>query len=221
MILFADRERHPRFDAFDPYLKFAPRYEAGTPAMEHNAFVSQGAVVKDDSVRRGYEAICTVILKFLDAYVLGDAGALRWLHAEGSGAPLHLRYRAGAPPPPTSAQIARLYLAEGPADTQAIATLMKAGDAETLIGAASVLFDAREKKQAVELLKSAARLHPRSAAIAQSLGEALQQTGEREAALASYQKALALLPGDDTLTAPEKAQLRKSVEDSLALFHAP
>lgn len=206
ILLFADRSRHPRFETFDPYLKFAPRYDAGTPPLEHNAFVSQGAIVKDDEVRRRYEAVCDLALKFLDGYVRGDAEAIKALHGE------NLRYRAPAPAPPTGAQLARLYRTETLANAQ---SMMKAADAEALIGAASILFDDDEKKQAVDLLKSAARLLPRSAAVAEALATALQQTGDLPAARSAYEKALSLLAGDDMLTEVEKAQLRQSIEEAL------
>ncbi len=206
ILLFADRERHPKFESFDPYLKFAPRYEVGTAALEHNAFVSQGAVVKEDDVRRRYEAVCDLALKFLDAYVRGDSDALKGLHAA------NVRYRQPAPVPPTGAQIARLYRSDASASAQ---SLLKAADAEALIGAASILFDDDEKKQGVELLKSAVRLLPRSAAVAEAFATALQQTGDLPAARTAYEKALSLLAGDETLTAEQKALLRDSITASL------
>lgn len=214
IIFFADRERHPKFDTFDPYVKFAPHFDAGTPSLDHNAFVSQGAVVRDDAVRHSYEAVCTVTLKFLDAYVRGDAGALQWLHAEGSAAPLHLRFRPGAPAPPTGAQIARLYRAEGPANSPALEAMMKLAATEPLISAAAILFDSGEKKEALDILKRAMRLRPHSASISVSLAEALQQTGDRDAAAAAYEKALALLPADDSLSDTEKAELRQSIDQA-------
>ena len=146
-------------------MKFAARYEAGATGLEHNDFVSQGAIGKNDAARRSYEAICEVTLKFLDAYLKGDAAALKGLQGAGSGGSLHLRYRPGAPPPATGAQIARLYLSEGSGSSQELSALMKSGDPEAFIGAAAILFEGGEKKQAVALLRSAARLHPRSAAV--------------------------------------------------------
>jgi len=214
VIFFADRERHPKLEALDPYLKFAARFEIGTPALEHNAFVSQGAVGKSESERRTYEAICDAILTFLDAHLRGDASALQRLHRAGTEGPLHLRYRPGAPVPPTGAQLARLYLTDAPAGGQALGALMKIAEVDVLISAASILFDSNEKKQAVELLKSASRAHAHSTAIAVSLAEALQQTGDPTGATAAYDKALALLPADDTLSATQKAELRKSIEEA-------
>jgi pimeloyl-ACP methyl ester carboxylesterase len=214
VVMFADRERQPKFETFDPYLKFAPRFEFGTPALEHNAFVSQGAMLKDDAVRRTYESVCIVALKFLDAYLKADAPALQWLHAGGGGAPLHMRYRAPAPLPPTGAQLAHLYRGEAPAPAQEIASLMKASDAETIVDAASVLFDAGQKKEAITLLQAGGRVHARSAVIEMAIGEALQQTGDAAGAASAFDKALALLPADDTLNADEKARVRKSIEEA-------
>ena len=79
VLMFADSRRQPRFEVFDPYLAFAARHEVTVDGMEHNAFVSQGAIRKDDSVHRNYEAICLVISRFLDGYLKGDAQALAWL----------------------------------------------------------------------------------------------------------------------------------------------
>jgi dienelactone hydrolase len=214
VILFADRTRHPRFEAFEPYLKFAPRYEAGTPALEDTAFVSQGAIGKDDPARRSYEAVCALTLDFLDAHLRGSSDALQRLRAADSAGPLHLRYRQPAPLPPTGAQIVRLYRAEGPANPQALTALLKSAEPGAVLGAASILSAGAEKKQAADLLKSAARLHPRSAVLHRALGDALQQTGDSEGASAAYEKALALLPADDSLTAEQKDDLRRSIEAS-------
>jgi Flp pilus assembly protein TadD len=125
-----------------------------------------------------------------------------------------LRFHPGAPPPPTGAQLVHLYRAEGPANGPALEAMMKLAGTEPLIAAAAILFDSGEKKEALDILKRAMRLRPRSAAICSSLAEALQQTGDRDAAAAAYEKALALLPADDTLTDTEKAQLRQSIDEA-------
>jgi dienelactone hydrolase len=207
VIFFADRERHPHFETFTPYLKFAPHYEVDTPTLEHNAFVSQGAVVKDEPARRAYEAVCAVILQFLNAQVKADPAPI-------ASDLLHVRTVPGAPPPPTGAQIARVFRAEGPTNQQALTAFLRNADFDALIAAAAILFDGDEKKQAVDLLKQSTRIHPKSAAIQESLGEALQQTGDPDAAQAAFDTALALLPGDDTLSADQKETLQHSIEQS-------
>jgi dienelactone hydrolase len=212
VLFFADRDRHPHFETFDPYLKFAPHYEATTPALDHNAFVAQGVIGKDEGSRRSYEAVCAAILKFLEAYVKEDAEALKSMQAPLASGPLHVRHRQGAPPPPTGAQIARLVRADAPGKQQALTALIKSADPDALIAAAALLFDGDEKKQAADLLKSAARQHSRSAVIQESLAEVLKQTGDPDGALAAYDKALELIPADESLSADEKTQLRQAIE---------
>jgi tetratricopeptide (TPR) repeat protein len=212
VMLFAARDRHPKFEGFDAYLKFAPRYEAAAPSLEHNAFVSQGALGGDQATRRSYEAICAFILNFLDGYLRGDAQALERLHNAGSGGPVHVRYRTGAPAPPTGAQIARLYRAEGSPNPQTLAAFLKGADTGALAGAAAILMEAGETQQAIGLLKSAAHLHPRSAALGRALGDALRQSGDTKSALEAYERALALLPADDRLDEAAKAQLRVAID---------
>ena len=92
--MFADSRRQPHFEVFDPYLKFAARYEVIVDGMEHNDFVSQGTVGKNDSIRRNYEAICAVIVSFLDAYLKGDAQARAVVTEPRRGGLLQLRYKA-------------------------------------------------------------------------------------------------------------------------------
>jgi Flp pilus assembly protein TadD len=91
---------------------------------------------------------------------------------------------------------------------------MKIADPDALISAASLLFDGDEKKQAVDLLKSAARQHSRSASIQLALGEALRQTGDAAGALVAFDKSLSLIPGDDTLSADEKTKMRQDIEEA-------
>jgi dienelactone hydrolase len=58
VLMFADSRRRPHFEVFDAYLTFAARHEVTIDGMEHNDFVSQGEIRKDDSVHRKYEAAC-------------------------------------------------------------------------------------------------------------------------------------------------------------------
>ena len=65
--------------------------------MEHNDFVSQGAIGKNDAVHRNYEAICAVILRFLDAYLKGDAQALAALQNPRGRRPAPTAIQGAAP----------------------------------------------------------------------------------------------------------------------------
>ena len=215
VVMFADSRRQPHFEVFDPYLPFAARYEATVDGMDHNDFVSQGAAGKNDAVRRNYEAVCLVILRFLDGYLKGDGQALAWLQNPAEGGLLGLRYKAPRPAPPTSAQVARMYSSEGPSDMQALSALVKDSDPDLLTGAADLLFDEGRKREAVGLLTWSAPILPKSALLRAALGEALAAMGDKAGSRAAFEKALVLLPEDVTLDAGQKAETRKAVESGL------
>ena len=213
--MFADARRQPHFDVFDPYLKFAARYETLVDGMAHNDFVSQGAVGKSDAIRRNYEAICGVIVTFLDAYLKGDAQARASLQNPGERGLLQLRYKAPNPVPPSSAQVARMYASEGPADLQALASLLKTADPDLLTDAADLLFEAGRKREGLGLLTWGVPILPKSALLRAALGEALATMGDKAGARAAFEQALELLPADPSLDASQKAETRKAVEEGL------
>jgi dienelactone hydrolase len=224
VILFADRRRKPRFETFDPYLSFAPRYESTVDDQEHNDFVSQGAMgetllaslsgasAKAAATWRNYDRIGVRILQFLDAYLKRDADALALL----TGA--NLRYKPPQPLEPTSRQLARLFQRDGLDKMRQFLAGFKTVDSDVLEGAASVLFDEGRKQDAVSILLLATELVPGSASLHQSLGEALEGVGDIVKAVATYKKALQLEVTDATLTDEEKATVRKELEGRLQVL---
>jgi tetratricopeptide (TPR) repeat protein len=215
VVMFADSRRQPHFEVFDPYLAFAPRYELAVDGMDHNDFVSQGASGKNDAIHRNYEAICTAILGFLDAYLKGEAQALASLQHPGESGILHLRYKAARPLPPTGAQIARLYAREGPSNMEALSALLKNAEPDLLADAADLLFDAGRKREGLGLLTWAVPILPKSALLRAALGEALADMGDKAGARRAYEQALVLLPGDTTLDTDQKARVSKAIEEGM------
>ena len=215
VVMFADSRRQPHFEVFDPYLGYAARHEVSVDGLEHNDFVSQGATGKDDAVRRKYEAICSVILQFLDAYLKGDGQALAWLQNPGEGGLLRLRYKAPRAAPPTSAQVVKLFVSEGPANLQALSAFVKNADPDLVTDAADLLFDQGRKREGLGLLTWAVPVLPKSALLRAALGEALADMGDKAGSRAAFEKSLELLPEDGTLDAGQKAETRKLVEESL------
>jgi dienelactone hydrolase len=215
VVMFADARRQPHYEAFDPYLPFAARYEVSVDGMEHNDFVSQGATGKSDPVRRNYEAICMVILRFLDGYLKGDAQALASLRNPGEHGLLHLRYKGPRPVTPTSAQIARMYAGEGPSNMQELSALVKNADPLRLADAADLLSDEGRKREAAGLLTWAVPILPKSAVLRAALGEALAAMGDKAGARAAFEHALLLMAGDTTLDAGQKANATKAIEEGL------
>ena len=213
--MFADSRRQPHFEIFDPYLPFAARHEVLVDGMAHNDFVSQGAAGKNDAVRGKYEAICGAILRFLDAYLKGNGQALAWLQNPVEGGLLRLRYKAPRPAPPTSAQIAKMFIGEGPSNMQALSAVVKNAEPDLLTDAADLLVDEGRRREAAGLLTWAAPVLPKSALLRAALGQALAAIGDKAGARAAFEKALVQLPEDVTLDAEQKAEARKAVEEGL------
>jgi pimeloyl-ACP methyl ester carboxylesterase len=211
--MFADKRRNPRFEMFDRYLQFAERYEATVDGMEHNDFVSQGASGKAEGVRRNYEALCGLILRFLDGYLKADGDALKSLVAAPAGGLLEVVFKAARAAPPTSAQVVKMYASDAPAELEALGALVKENDSDLPVDAAALLVEGGHKLEGVSLLKWAAPLLPRSADLQRALGEALLMVGDKAGSRTAFEKALALLPEDVTLDASQKVLTRKAVED--------
>ena len=213
--LLADRHRHPALDRFDPYLRFAARYEASVEALEHNDFVSQGASGKGEPVRRTYEAMCGAILRFLNGTLRGDEGALKSMWAVTTPGVVQLAYKAPRQAPPTTAQFARMYASAAAENLDALAALVRGGDADLVVGAAALLSEAGRRREGASLLTWAAPILPDSADLQRALGEALAAMGAKAASRAAFEKALLLLPSDGTLDAGQKAATRQAVEAGL------
>jgi pimeloyl-ACP methyl ester carboxylesterase len=215
VMMIADARRGPNFDKFDEYLGFAPRYEVTVDGMEHNDFVSQGAVRKDDRVRRNYEAMCAAIGTFLDAYLKGDAQALAALRNPAGAGPLGMKYREAKRALPTGAQIARLYTAEGPMNMGVLSTLVRSVEPEIVGEAADILEEQGRSREALGLLTWSVTVMPKSALLRAALGESVGKMGDKTGARKNYEQALALLPEDHTLEAGEKAVLEKEIERAM------
>ena len=69
----------------------------------------------------------------------------------------------------------------------------------------------RQGDKAIEVLRLNADAHPASANAMDSLSEALELIGRHAAALEAAERALSLLPGDQSVPAPQ----RKALEDAL------
>jgi tetratricopeptide (TPR) repeat protein len=149
-----------------------------------------------------------VILRFLNGHLKGDAEALKSLRGEGPAGLLQLAYHAARPAPPTSAQVARMYVSEGAENLQALAALVKGSDSDLVVGAAALLFDAGSKREGASLLSWAAPILPNSADLQRALGDALLAMGDKAGSRAAFEKALVLLPSDGALDAQRDVAVR-------------
>jgi hypothetical protein len=226
--VFAARRRNPQFETFDPYLKFAPRYEATVDHLDHNDFVLHGVLGKTlridrgkvEPARRNYDRVCEHVLKFLDGYVKHDRAALAWLEQRTQGVGLdesfQLRYKAPHPVPPTGRQIVSLLDRQGAEKTRALLQTMAADlDRDALLWAGKTLFNSHRRADAVTVFTWATELYPQSAQVHQALGDLLKAGHAAPHAKAAYTKALSLIADDPDLTDPERADAREEIQEAL------
>jgi pimeloyl-ACP methyl ester carboxylesterase len=208
----ASTERTPHFEYLDPYLKFAPRYEAAITSLTHNDYLTHGAIrpalmpetwsdPKNDR-RASYDRMSEVICNFLDASLKQRAQAkallLRSVEEKGSDNRMSLQFRAPAPRPPNQREMAKYLRQYGP---EKAAALLRAFPGARMTGGIMALLDEDDVKTALPSLVVAEKIHPESAAIHAMLGKVLARTGDKTGAEKAYRRALVLLPNDTSVGA--------------------
>jgi tetratricopeptide (TPR) repeat protein len=232
VMLFASKENNPRFATWAPYLKFAPRYEATVTSLDHDDYLTHGAVRpallpekwpdanKARALRGAYERVCEHVLQFLDATLKQRSGAREFLRKSlaGRGEDFRLRYRPAAPAPPTARQLAALVRREGAGKA---AELLRSCRDDIDAGgggvgmAGKILADEGAVTDARALLTRAVEIFPTSGSVQASLGDVLARTDDRKGALAAYRRALELIPretGDERLKARRKAEVESKLK---------
>lgn len=234
VLRFASRENKPKFDTLEPYLKFAPRYEATVGSLTHNDYISQGAVrpalrlaqwsgAKGKAVRASYDRVCEHAAQFLDATLKDRAEGKEFLEKSVGNNGLEdfkLVFRPAGVPPPTARQLTA-YLRKHGAEKAVELVRTCRDDIEVggdgVGGAVQLLLDDGRTGDAVALATRSAEVFPKSMAIHSRLGQVLAQTGDRAGALAAYRKALDAVGGEsaDEVT---KARWRAELEAKLKEF---
>jgi tetratricopeptide (TPR) repeat protein len=227
ILRFASRENKPKFATLERYLKFAPRYEARVAGLDHNDYLTHGAIrpplmpdrwpdaKKARALRLSYDRVCAHVFQFLDAALKQRRGAReflqRSLRGEGLDEGFALRYRPAAPAPPTARQLAALVEHHG-ADKAAALLRSCRDDVEHGIfgGAGDLLIANGHLKEALDLFTRAAKIFPKSMAVQSNRGNALALSGDAKGAMAAYRKAMELIPratDDPGVRARWKAEL--------------
>jgi hypothetical protein len=238
---FASRDNRPKFATLEPYLKFAPRYEATVASLEHNDYLTHGAIraallpdkgtdaKKTRAMRVSYDRVCTHVLAFLDATLKQrtEAQALlrRSLAGEGLDDQFTLQFRPPAAAPPTARQLALVLRRDGAGKAGDLLRACRDDiDVIDVLGGLRMIvidFDGRVKvddgqmKEALALFALAGDVFPRSAAVQQYLGKAREATGDRKGAIAAYRKCIELVPGetkDETKRVEKVKELEKILE---------
>jgi tetratricopeptide (TPR) repeat protein len=232
---FASRSGQPKFDCLEHYLKFAPRYEATVDSLEHNDYVTHGAIrpslvpdqwpdaKKARAVRVSYDRVCEHVLQFLDATlkqrVEARAFLKRSLRGEGLDEEFTLRFRPAAAVPPTARQLAVLVRRDGV--EKATELLLSFRDdpemsGDRIGGAGRALIDDGRMKEAVAFLTRAAEIFPKSMAVHSNLGNALELARDRSGARTAYRRAMELIPGEaegEWLKMRWKARLEEKLKE--------
>ena len=210
---FASKERAPHFEYLDPYLRFAPRYEATVASLAHNDYLTHGAIGPallpekrpdpKQARRESYDRVCEHVLNFFDATLKQSAEARANLQSsvrgEGLDDGFKLERRPPAPLPPTIRQFAQYIRQHG---AEKAAELMQAfPDAAKgrAVGAGMSLLQDGDADVALSHLTLAAKAYPEKAALQALLGQARALTGDGEGALAAFRKAAELLPSDESV----------------------
>jgi pimeloyl-ACP methyl ester carboxylesterase len=209
----ASAERHPHFDYLDPYLKFAPRYEASITSLTHNDYLTHGALrpallpekwpdVRSDR-RASYDGLAEVVFNFLESSLRQRPEAKAFLaqrmERSTPDSRLFLQFKPAAPIPPTQRQMAQ-YLRQHGAD-ESITMLRAFPDvAESkLVGGIITLLSDDDFQTALSALRLGEKTYPRNAGIQTMLGQVLARTGDKAGAERAFRKALVLLPDDPTV----------------------
>lgn len=206
-------------------LKYADLHRVTMNQMVHGNFASRQVAFSPDGaftdftraeVEQSYGWTARYVLRFLDAYLKGDAAAAAFLAAdpERNGVPRHLlavttRKSSGAPP--TREALAAQLAVRGFDAIAQVHAEMRTRDASFELAEEDLnqwgyrLLERGDKKAAIAVLKLATTLFPKSFNTYDSLGEAYQADGDKPLAIANYRKSLELNPANQNAVQRIKA----------------
>ena len=193
-------------------MKYSDVYTATMHPMTHMDFSSwHTRFAGDDAfgdyqradVQLAYRSAALYVQRFLDAYLKGDAKALAFMQqspAKQGIAPqvMSMQFRPAKFENLGEADFLRAFAAGGFKDGQALYTKMSAASPSFKLSPLNLntlgyqLLGAKNARGAVELFKLATLIEPKYAGAFDSEGEAYEALGEKELAIAAYEKAVAV-----------------------------
>lgn len=209
--------------------RYSPRYRVLMAGAEHGDFNSMSITrYATPEQERVFEDACRITRAFLDAYVRGDAEAGKHLDEqlmEGRDA-RRLRFEvfpADTPVAPTEAELIAAF--EKGRDVQR-AAIDRLG--EILEGGGTLpyrehvlarfgrrLMSEGRAPDAAVVFRIMTQVYPTHTSPWELLADALEGAGDRDGAVAAVQKAIELLPGDETLDEEDRSRLRLSLQQKL------
>ena len=210
-------------------LIYAPRYRVLMAGADHGDFNSMAVTrYATPEKQRLFEDACRISRAFFDTHLKGDDEAGKYLDEllQSGQAAAELRFEilpASEPVPPTEAELIAAF--EGDRDAQRAAMdrineVLENGGAlpyrEHVLSrfGRRLLREGRAPDAAV-VFRVMTRVFPTRSDPWDELANALEAAGDRDGATAAAQKALELLPGDDSLTAEERDRIRLSLQQKI------
>lgn len=206
-------------------MKYSDVYISTMYPMAHEHFNSWGLRFANDrsfgdyqrsDVLQAYRSGVLYVHQFLDAYLKNDAKALAFMKQsplKNGIAPqvMSMSFRPAAFTVAGESDFLRAFAAKGFKDAQALYTSMRASSPDFKLNALNLnnlgyqLLNGKNPRGAVELFKLATHIEPRFANAFDSEGEAYEALGDTAAAIAAYEKAVAVDKGQTNAAARIKA----------------
>jgi dienelactone hydrolase len=228
LLLFASSQNRPHFSNWDR-LRYAARFEATVEHLEHDDYITHGAISgdllpgrrflpeKQRLVRTSYDLVCRHTLRFFDAHLKGDAEAQAFLQdsADGCGSrlgPLTLRYREPAAVAPSARQLIQHVVEQGPEEALGVVARFESElDERSFYDMAYGLQDWGNRQEILALLTLCAQVAPASWTVFQELCRDLARSGDRQGAVAAYCQALELTAPDQEVSSETKERLKNQL----------
>jgi dienelactone hydrolase len=174
---FASVERKANFDFLEPHLKYAPRYEAAVASLNHNDYLTHGAIRPallpekwpdpKGARRTSYDRLCRHVLLFFDATLKQQAAAREALQksvrGEGLDDGFKLTFKPAALAPPTVRQLADYLQQHGVEKTLELVRSIPGARPNWVAGAATTLVEEGEATAALPALRWAVGEYPKAA----------------------------------------------------------
>ena len=163
--------------------------------------------------RAGYEDTCKIVLSFLDSKVKSDANALGEIdRLPKQNGEISVRHMSAVPPPPSPLEAATLANADGLEAAKRAFTVSCGGlnlascmDENRFNTWGYNLLGEKRPKDALIVFQLNAWAHPQSANAQDSVADAYLSVHDKENARAAVQRAIALVPADQTLDPTSKS----------------
>lgn len=235
LLFLQDKPPSPslQFDpAFFAALKYSERYFYQVNNIEHSEYVGNPLALPmlATDKRAGVEFVYQTALRFFNAYVKKDSGSLALLKRspEANALLKAENKQAALPPAPTTDEFEQLlgvgFGQDGSGMKRGIDVFRAAKKANPELELFSVqtmnmfafrMMRQNKKEEAIALLQLGVEAYPQSVAAMNNLGNKYQELGQMELARECFEKALAMLAADSTMSESEKAQARSNIQQKL------